>query len=390
MVARRLRSGATAYYWTIPAWAKQNGCTLAIEALGTDYAEAKSRCDELLNPQLDAWRKREEIALPFDRATPGTFDWMVAVYKSSPLYRKLPARTRKSYDAALRLASQHKLKDGRNFGRLALNSITPGAADRLFDKLKDKPDGGERVRTALLSVTVCKRAWNVARRDKPKMVPWENPFDKMELSYEPKPTRPVTHDELLRFVKSADEAGEGSLGTAAMIAYYWLQRAEDIIGRLSWGHYRPNDAPDVARIFHHKTRKLVDIPLFDEDGTVLWPELVARLDAAPRYGTLIVTRDQPDRRRKVHLPWKEDNFRHRVAAIRAAAGIDFAVKFMGLRHGGNTEAGDADLTDAQIRALSGHKTAAMTALYTKATMRQRQIGGRKRLEARTKGENLSK
>jgi hypothetical protein len=390
MVARRLRSGATAYYWTVPAWAKKNGCTLAIEALGTDYAEAKSRCDELLNPQLDAWRKREEIALPSDHAVPGTFDWMVAVYKSSPLYRKLPTRTRKSYDAALRLASQHKLKDGRNFGRLALNSITPGAADRLFDKLKDKPDGGERVRTALLSVTVCKRAWNVARRDKPKIVPWENPFDKMELTYEPKPTRPVTHDELLRFVKAADEAGEGSLGTAAMIAYYWLQRAEDIIARLSWSHYRPNDATDVARIFHHKTRKLVDIPLSDEDGTVLWPELVARLDAAPRYGTLIVTRDQLDRRRKVHLPWKEDNFRHRVAAIRAAAGIDFAVKFMGLRHGGNTEAGDADLTDAQIRALSGHKTATMTALYTKATMQQRRRGARKRLEARTKGENLSK
>jgi len=390
MVARRLKSGATAYYWTIPSWAKQNGCILAIEALGTEYAEAKNRCDELLNPQLDAWRKREEIALPSDHAVPGTFDWMVAVYKSSPLYRKLPARTRKSYDAAVRLASQHKLKDGRNFGRLALSSITPGAADRLFEKLKDKPDGGERVRTALLSVTVCKRAWNVARRDKPKIVPWEDPFDKMELSYEPKATRPVTHDELLRFVKAADELGEGSLGTAAMIAYYWLQRAEDIIGRLSWSHYRPNDAPDVARIFHHKTRKLVDIPLSDEDGSALWPELVARLDAASRYGTLIVTRDQPDRHRNVHLPWKEDNFRHRVAAIRAAAGIDFAVKFMGLRHGGNTEAGDADLTDTQIRALSGHKTAAMTALYTKATIQQRRAGARKRLEARTKGENLSK
>ena len=273
---------------------------------------------------------------------------------------------------------------------LSLISITPGAADRLFDKLKNKPDGGERVRSAVLSVTVCKRAWNVARRDKPKIVPWENPFDKMELSYEPKATRPVTHDELLSFVKASDEAGETSLGTAAMIAYYWLQREVDIIGRLSWNHYRPDDAPDVARIFHHKTRKLVDIPLYDEDGTVLWPELMARLDAAPRHGTLIVTRDRLDRRRKIHLPWKVDYFRHRVADIRAAAGIDFSVKFMGLRHGGNTEGGDADLTDAQIRALSGHKTAAMTALYTKATMRQRQTGARKRLEARTKGGDLSK
>jgi hypothetical protein len=63
---------------------------------------------------------------------------------------------------------------------------------------------------------------------------------------------------------------------------------------------------------------------------------------------------------------------------------------MGLRHGGNTEAGDADLTDAQIRALSGHRTAAMTALYTKATMRQRRSSTSKRLEERTKGGNLSK
>jgi hypothetical protein len=102
----------------------------------------------------------------------------------------------------------------------------------------------------------------------------------MELSYEPRPTRPVTHDELISFVNAADEAGENSLGTAAMIAYYWLQREEDIIARLGWSHYRPDDAPGVARIFHHKTRELVDIPLYDEDGTVLWPELMERLDAA--------------------------------------------------------------------------------------------------------------
>ena len=87
----------------------------------------------------------------------------------------------------------------------------------------------------------------------------------------------------MQFVKAADDAGESSLGTAAMIAYYWLQREEDIfIGRLSWGHYRPADAPDVARIFHHKTGELVDIPLFDEDRTLLWPELMERLDTAPK------------------------------------------------------------------------------------------------------------
>jgi hypothetical protein len=144
------------------------------------------------------------------------------------------------------------------------------------------------------------------------------------------------------------------------------------------------DNPYVARIYHHKTRELVEMPLYDEDGTVLWPELTERLDGAPRRGTLIVMRDKLDRKRKTYLPWKEDYFRHRVAEIRAAAGIDPASKFMGLRHGGNTEGADADLTDAQLRALSGHKTASMTALYAKQTMKQRREGARKRLAARTK------
>ena len=166
-------------------------------------------------------------------------------------------------------------------------------------------------------------------------------------------------------------------------------REEDVLTRLSWTHYRPADAPEIARIFHHKTRQLVDLPLFDDDGTALWPDLMERLDATPRRGTLIVIRDKLDHRRKVHLPWKEDYFRHRVATIRAAAGIDPAAKFMGLRHGGNTEGADADLTDAQLRALSGHRTANMTVIYARETMKQRRAGARKRLEARTKGGNLS-
>jgi integrase len=62
---------------------------------------------------------------------------------------------------------------------------------------------------------------------------------------------------------------------------------------------------------------------------------------------------------------------------------------MGLRHGGNTEGGDADLTDAQLRALSGHKTANMTQLYTKRTLQQRREGARKRRDARTKKGHLS-
>ena len=406
MVAKRLKSGATAYYWDVPTWTKMKGCTLGSEALGIDYASAKQRCDEVLNPQFDGWLAgRSPKAIVSDRPAVGTFDWVVSIYKTLPKYTRRPEKTRKSYDSALRLVSQHRLKDGRLFGSLLVTSIKPATADVLFDKLRivqepvldseGKPiisndkrpvmRTRERTRTAVLAMVCCRTAWNWARRDKPEIIPASNPFAGVDLQYKAKPTRPVTHDELLRFVKAADDAGDASIGTAAMIAFYWLQREIDIIGRLSWvQHYRPAENPNIARIFHHKTRELVEMPLYDQDGTVLWPELMERLDAATRRGTLIVMRDKPDRRRESYLPWKEDYFRHRVAEIRAAAGIDPDVKFMGLRHGGNTEGADADLTDAQLRALSGHKTASMTILYAKQTMKQRREGARKRLAARLK------
>jgi hypothetical protein len=79
-----------------------------------------------------------------------------------------------------------------------------------------------------------------------------------------------------------------------------------------------------------------------------------------------------------------------VSAIRKAAGIDFDVKFKGLRYGGNTEGGNVDLTETRQRALSGRKMATKTALYTKQMMRQRRTAAGKRLAERTKGGNLSK
>jgi len=158
---------------------------------------------------------------------------------------------------------------------------------------------------------------------------------------------------------------------------------------LTWSHYRPSDAPDFVRIFHHKTKVPIDMPLLDAAGNDLWPELTARLDASDRHGALIVTRDTPDRFKKVRLPWEKRHFVRTVSKIRKAAGIDPSIKFMGLRPGGNTEGGDADLTDSQLRALSGHLTTSMTRLYTQQTIKQRQEAARKRRDARTKKGQLS-
>ena len=340
------------------------------EALGSDYAEAKRRCDELLNSQFDEWRTKDEA--PARRAAEDRPAGLARRPLQDEPALRANHRKRAGYDAALKLVSSYKLKDQRTFGSLALASITPGAADLFMRNYVSSTsrrlapmgrrccteDGTpllrarERSRTALLAMQVCRRAWFVAQRDKPSLVPAHNPFAKMELSYTPKATRPVGYDPLMKFVAAADQAGESSIGTAAMIAFFWLQRETDIIGRLTWQHYRPgrrrltSHGSGITRQDSSSTCRST-MTMAPCSGPSLW---------TPRYGAA-------DRHADRHAgcagspaqnssSWKEDYFRHRAAALRAKAGLHPDEKFIGLRHGGYTEGADAELSDAQLRALA--------------------------------------
>src|SRR5262245_29105693 len=72
-----------------------------------------------------------------------------------------------------------------------------------------------------------------------------------------------------------------------------------------------------------------------------------------------------------------------------AAGLRDELTFTSFRHGGFTEAADADLSDAEMRAQGRHRSAKVLPRYAKRTMKQVAQGARKRRAARTKGENLS-
>jgi hypothetical protein len=275
--------------------------------------------------------------------------------------------------------------------------VTPGVVERLYEKLKVDSSGKLRHRSALLSISVCKLAWSAANRAHPTVVANANPFVGLEIEYEPKKNRAATRQQLEAFVAAADVDGSGSLGTAAMIAYYWLPREEDIFLRFAWSDYRPADNPDHVLVWHHKNRKTekVPVPLFDTDRTPLWPEMVERLESAPRTGTLVVMRDRPDPRKKTYMPWMtggRNSMRYVQAEVRRicrAASLPNDLTFTSFRHGGHTDGSNSGLTDAQMRALGGHKTTAALLRYTKETDTQRQVGARKRLEARTKKGNLS-
>jgi hypothetical protein len=104
--------------------------------------------------------------------------------------------------------------------------------DALYDKLlivKDTDAAGniierERRTTVNHAMKTCRRAWNIALRRNPQKVPILNPFAKMGLTSSKRETPTANYEELVAFRTKAREIGYGSLATAALIAWEWLQR----------------------------------------------------------------------------------------------------------------------------------------------------------------------
>jgi hypothetical protein len=63
--------------------------------------------------------------------------------------------------------------------------------------------------------------------------------------------------------------------------------------------------------------------------------------------------------------------------------------FTSFRHGGFTEAGDAELTDQEIMAQGRHRSRKVLPRYVKRTMRQVAAGAKKRRVERTNGGRSS-
>ena len=216
-------------------------------------------------------------------------------------------------------------------------------------------------------------------------MPALNPFSKIGLVDVSEPTPTATFDELQLFVAACDTAGRASIGTAALIAWEWLQREEDIFGTFSAEYYRLKSHPEAVRVLHEKTGAEAWFPLFDEArdasarlvGTKqLYPVLQARLDAlkAERISGLMLVRDWVDRGAKRPLPWPTEKsdlsfLRHEVKDLIRAAGLRDELTFTSFRHDGMTEGGDAELTDRELLAQSRHTTTKVLPLYTKMTMR---------------------
>jgi len=330
--------------------------------------------------------------------TVGSFDWLVMTFKSHRAWKDIDRKTRRLYEQGLSLVANHVLKDGSRVGSKKITDFTRGFVDAIYAKLlvvKETDESGnvvlrERRRFANAAMTACRRAWFIGQRAEERFVPESNPFSKMGLKARkageaPRETPTATWDELVAFRAKAKELGYGSIATAALAAWEWLQRAEHLLGAFRLSHYRPPERLDAVCVVHPKNGEEAWWPLFDEMQTKpkahpLFPELMAELDAIKAgvvvgLDGLMFRRDHKHRRGKVPLPWitprgELDYFRGVVKDIIRAAGLRDELSFTSFRHGGFTEGADADMTDAELRAAGRHRSARQLPTYAKRTRKQ--------------------
>jgi hypothetical protein len=397
-VLRKPTKAGWAHFFNVPTWARTAGCPMRNEPLGTNYAAAVERAETVLLPAFDAWRTGDAEGKAIGAAT-GTLDWVFAEYRADRRFTKLDPKTRRNHEVGFVLVGGHVLKDGRRLGEVRLTVINTAVANAVYEKLlfvsETDTDGNtvtrERRTTINHAMKTCRRAWNVAARRNPSKLPTTNPFARMGLKSSDRETPTATFADLQAFRAKAVELGHPSLATAALMGWEWLQREEDIFASFDVRHYRPKERPNTVRVVHEKTREENWVPLFDDAGVPLYPELMGELDALKRdrIGGLMLCRDWGER-----LPWPTergdlDLMRHKVKRIIRAAGLRDELSFTSFRHGGFTEAADADLTDAEIRAQGRHRSAKVLPRYAKRTMRQVAEGARKRRAVRTKADDLS-
>jgi integrase len=390
------RSGAWVYYFNLPHWARAAGCPVGNETLGADHGEAVRRAETVLLPTFDSWRGGGATSAEDAPSKAGTLDWLFSQYRADRRFTKLPTGSRRDKEGHLRLVGNHVMNDGRKLGIVRLASITTSVVDTLYDKLlivKETDAQGnvierERRTTVNMAMRTCRRAWFLVARSNPDKVPFVNPFSKMGLEASQRETPTATFAELQTFRAKARELGYPSLATAALIAWEFVQRRIDIFATFEVAHYRPKEHPNACRVIHGKTQEENWVPLLDEKGVPIYPELMAELDAIKRerIGGLMLVRDWGDRRPWPTWPTEDDPdlsyMAGKVREVIRAAGLRDELSFASFRHGGFTECGDAELSDRLIMAQGRHRSPKVLSRYVKRTMKQVAKGAKMRRAVR--------
>jgi hypothetical protein len=389
VIPKHLKCGAVAYYFNVPKVYLAAGCPKLNEPLGTDYLRAcgvdgNGGRAATLNGLFDEWDQSRH-GLPVSSSSApaiGSVDWLFREYRQSKAFtEKVAVRSRKNYEWAMREVGDTLNKQNIRIGALPIKSITPRAADKLYDRFIVGASG-ERLRTAEKMVALCRKAWRVVHRLYPaefaRDIP--NPWPGVTMKTRLKLTKhAATRDQVYTFANGCIERGEPECGAAAIICFEWLQRPENVIaGHIKWSGYRTGLTPTI-QIEHHKTGAIVPHPLEEKlpDGSIVkfYADAEEVLSHLKRRGLPMILREVEDGKSK---PYSFSGMQKIVQRMRKEIGLPAEFTLDACRHGGMTELEEAELTEGQGRALSAHRTRESYAGYAKRTAPRMLSATRKR------------
>jgi hypothetical protein len=142
--------------------------------------------------------------------------------------------------------------------------------------------------------------------------------------------------------------------------------------------YRGQHAPNTIKITHHKTGAIVWHPLeenTDAGPVKFYSDAEAVLARLPRRGIAMILKAGQD---GVAEPYDRHEMAKIVRKLRDDIGLPPTFTLDACRHGGMTELEEAELTDGQGRALSGHRTKRAYEGYAKRTLERALPATRKR------------
>ena len=387
VLAKLLASGAAGFYFTIPTRYRKLGCTIPNEPLGSDYAiacgvDGKGGRAAALNGLMDEWLKIRNGEPVGSIIRYGTVDWLFREYKNSKRYReRVSQRTRQDYELLMQMVLDLPTKRGDRIGQRPVKSVTPLAADKIYEQICMGPQGS-RPRQGEKVVALCRAAWRVVYRLHPDCFdgnvpnPWEG-VTKQRRTMKTKPA--ATREQVYQFAWGAINAGYPEAAAAAVICFEFLQRPENVLaGYLAWPDYRGQQAPNAIKITHHKTGAIVWHPLEENtgEGTVqFYGDAEAVLALLPRRGVAMILKAAGQ---GVAKPHDRHEMAKLVRKLQVRLGLAAIFTLDACRHGGMTELEEAELTDGQGRALSGHRTKRAYEGYAKRTLERALPATRKR------------
>ncbi len=125
VIAKRLKTGATSFYFNVPSNYRAIGCAVRNEPLGSDFSKMLQRAASL-NGLVDEWLTARKGTLVIGEAAPryGSVDWLFREYRASKAYReKVAVNSRKSYEWAMRMVCDTLTRKGDRVGSRLVTSI---------------------------------------------------------------------------------------------------------------------------------------------------------------------------------------------------------------------------------------------------------------------------